>query len=409
MVVLSPSLMKLFRITREVREAKERAIVQRAMVAAVWRRLLQSCFCASIPHPRGLRARVWVRRCPRHIKSTLESELARKVLPPEQLHAISAAALESLGHNVQATVKGTAAIYMASPAKVRDALAPPGDIDLAIRGLEKPADVLSAAVRVKACVAPLLSSRAVHFVLHSNGCTPDFSRRRVADQRVSWAKGATLPLLCWLHPKPIYGHRGEEVWLARVGLSICYQSAPLLLPLLDLAAETTPPWDTGRRENVVAVVGGVRAYTLLSCVHANLRMLFDETGARPWEAKKVAKRLRTTIVLAISLWRGSPEVLSEVGEWLEATLRLEADPRAKLRYLLHNPPHTVRRPRGLGEQEWRDSALRALVVAIRCMTRRFHNAPPTASQTGLDRHLGMLQIVVCSWREAVALIRQDDE
>ena len=183
----------------------------------------------------------------------------------------------------------------------------------------------------------------------------------------------------------------------------------MLLPLLDLAAETTPPWDTGPREDVVAVVGGVRAYTLLSCAHANLRMLFDETGARPWEAKKVAKRLRTTIVLAISLWRGSPEVLSEVGEWLEATLRLEADPRAKLRYLLHDPPHTVRHPKGLGEREWRDSALHALVVAIRCMTRRFHNTPPTATQIGLDRHLGMLQIVVCSWREAVALIRQDDK
>ena len=115
------------------------------------------------------------------------------------------------------------------------------------------------------------------------------------------------------------------------------------------------------------------------------------------------------MVLAVSLWRGSPEVLSEVGDWLEATLRLEADPRAKLRYLLHDPPHTARRPRGLGEQEWRGSALRALVVAIRCMTRRFHNAPPTASQTGLDGHLEMLQIVVCSWREAVALIRQDDK
>ena len=328
MVALSPSLMKLFRIAGEVRETKDRAIVQRTMLAAMWRRLLQSFFCASIPHPRGLRARVWVRRCPRHIKSTLETELARKVLPPDQLHAIAAAALQSLGRSVQATVKGTAAIYMAAPRPVRDALAPPCDLDIAIRGLAKPADVLSAAMRVKARVAPLLSSRVLNFILNANGCSPDFCRKRVADQRVTWANGATLPLVCWLHPKPIYGHRGEEVWLARVGLSICYRSAPLLLPLLDLAAETTPPWDTGRRENVVAVVGGVRAYTLLSCAHANLRMLFDETGARPWEAKKVAKRLRTTIVLAISLWRGSPEVLSEVGEWLEATLRLEADPRA---------------------------------------------------------------------------------
>ena len=69
----------------------------------------------------------------------------------------------------------------------------------------------------------------------------------------------------------------------------------------------------------------------------------------------------------------------------------------------------MRRPRGLGEQGWRDSALRALVVAIRCMTHHFHNTPPTASQVGLDRYLGMLQIVVCSWREVVVLIRQDDK
>ena len=180
--------------------------------------------------------------------------------------------------------------------------------------------------------------------------------------------------------------------------------------LLDLAAETKPPQDTCLREDAVAVVGGVRVYTLSSCVHANLRMLFDETGARPWEAKKAHKRMRATVVLAIWMWRGSPEVLSEVGDWLEATLRLEADPRAKLRYLLHDPPpSTVRRPRGLDGQEWRDSALRALVVATRCMTRRFHNSPPTAPQVGLDRHLGVLQIVVCSWREAVALIRRDDK
>ena len=351
--------------------------------------------------------RVRLPRCPWNIKSTLETELARKVLPPEQIHAIAAAALESLGHNVQAIVKGTAAIHLATPRTVRDALAPPGDIDLAIRGIERPADVLSAAMRVKTCVAPLLSSRAVHFVLRSNGCNPDFSRRRVADQRVYWEKGATLPLLCWLHPKPIYGHRGEEVWLARVGLSICYRSAPLLLPLLDLAAETTPPQDTDRREDAVTVVGGVRVYTLSSCVHANLRMLFDETGARPWEAKKIHKRMRATIVLAVSLWRGSPEVLSEVGDWLEATLRLEADPRAKLRYLLHDPPpSTVRRPRGLDGQEWRDSALRALVVALRCMTRRFHKASAIPAHAG---HIGMLKIAVCSWREAVALIRQDDK
>ena len=155
MVVLSPSLMKLFRIAREVRETKERAIVQRTVLAAVWRRLFQSFFCASIPHPRGLRARVWVRRCPRHIKSTLETELARKLLPPEQLHAIAAATLQSLGRNVQTTMKGTAAIYLAAPQPVRDALAPPNGIDVAIRGLEKPADVLSAAMRVKPCVAPL--------------------------------------------------------------------------------------------------------------------------------------------------------------------------------------------------------------------------------------------------------------
>ena len=77
----------------------------------------------------------------------------------------------------------------------------------------------------------------------------------------------------------------------------------------------------------------------------------------------------------------------------------------RLRYLLHDKPQSVRRPRGLGEQGWRDSALRALLVAIRCMTRRFHNTPPTATQAGLDEHLGMLEIVVCSWREAVALIR----
>ena len=161
--------------------------------------------------------------------------------------------------------------------------------------------------------------------------------------------------------------------------------------------------------SLLSLEGGVRAYTLLSCAHANLRMLFDETGARPWETKKAHKRMRATIVLAVSLWRGSPAVLNEVGDWLEATMRLEADPRAKLRYLLHDPPHTVRRPKGLGEREWRDSALHALVVAIRCMTRRFHNTPPTTSQVGLDRHLGMLQIVVCSWREAVALIRQGEK
>jgi hypothetical protein len=410
MVVLSPSLTKLFRIARDVRETKERALVQRALAAAVWRRLLQSFFCASVPPPRGLRVRVRLPRCPWNIKSMLETELARKVLPPEQLHAIAAAALESLGRNVQATVKGTAAIHLATPRTIRDALAPPGDIDIAIRGLENPADVLSAAMRVKTCVAPLFSSPAVHFVLRSNGCSPDFSRRRVADQRVIWEKGATLPLLCWLHPRPIYGHRCEQVWLARVGLSICYGSAPLLLPLIDLAVETEPPRQTDRREEVAAVVEGVRAYTLLSCVHANLRMLFDETGAKPWEAKKAHKRMRASVVLAIWMWRGSPEVLSEVGDWLEATLRLEADPRAKLRYLLHDPPpSTVRRPRGLDGQEWRDSALRALVVAIRCMTRRFHKTSDTPSQAGLDMHIGMLKIAVCSWREAVALIRQDDK
>ena len=268
-------------------------------------------------------------------------------------------------------------------------------------------------MRVKARVAPLLSSRVVNFILDANGCSPDFCRKRVADQRVTWAEGATLPLLCWLHPKPIYGHRGEKVWLARVGLSICYGSAPLLLPLIDLAVETEPPRQTDRREEVAAVVAGVRAYTLLSCVHANLRMLFDETGARPWEAKKSHKRMRTTVVLAVWLWRGSPEVLHDVRDWLQATLRLEAnaarDPRAKLRYLLHDPPHTMRRPKGLGEQEWRDSALRALVVALRCMTRRFHRSPATATQPAFDMHLWILEIAWCSLRESVAQLREYDE
>ena len=409
MLTLSVSLMKLFKIAREVRDTKERAAVQRTSSAALWCQRLQSFFRASVPHPRGLRVRVRLKRCPWHVRNALATNLARKMLPPEQVHVIATAALQCLDPNVLATVKGTAAIYMASPKKVRDVLAPPGDIDIAIRGLKNPADVLSAALQVKECVAPLLSSRAVYFMLRANGCSPDFSRRRIADQRVLWEKGATLPLVCWLHPKPIYGQRREEVWLARIGLSICYGTAPLLVPLLDLAAETEPPRQTHRHEEVVAVFEGVRAYTLLSCVHANLRMLFDETGARPWEAKKAHKRLRMTIVLAVSLWRGSPEVLSEVGNWLDATMRLEREPRAKLRYLLHDSPHAIRRPRGLGEQEWRNSALRAFVVAICCMTRRFHRTPATATQKSVDMYIWMLEIAWWSWRESVAHLREFHE
>ena len=406
MVVLSPSLMNLFAVAREVREMKENASVQRVLFVATWRRLLQCLARAVVPHPRGLCLRVRLPRCPWRVKAAMEADIARKVLPPAQLRAIAGAALESLGPDLQGTIKGTAAIYLGSPEATRRALAAPGDVDIAIRGLAKPADVLSAAMRVKARVAPLLSSRAVLFILHASGCSPDFQRQRVADQRVVWADDATLPLLCWLHPRPIYGHRGEEVWLARVGLSIRYRSAPLLLPLLDLAAETKLPWDTDRREEDVTFVGGLRTYSLLSCAHANLRMLFDETGARPWEAKKAQKRIRTTVFLAVSLWRGSPQVLLVVGGWLEATLQVETyaaiDPRTKLQYLLREPSPTVPHPEVCDQEGWRDSALCSLVVAIRCMVRRFHKTLAAATQVAIDAHLGVLQLAVCSWREAVA-------
>jgi hypothetical protein len=159
MAVSPASLTKLFLIARDACEANESATIQRALLVGALRQLLHSFFCAAMPHPRGLCYRVRLPRCPWHVKSRLETDLARKMLPPDQLHAIAGAALESLGPNVQATVKGTAAIYLASPRPVRDALEAPVDLDIAIRGLAKPADVLSAAMRVKERVAPLLSSR----------------------------------------------------------------------------------------------------------------------------------------------------------------------------------------------------------------------------------------------------------
>jgi hypothetical protein len=106
------------------------------------------------------------------------------------------------------------------------------------------------------------------------------------------------------------------------------------------------------------------------------------------------------------MWRGSAQVLLEVGGWLEATLQVEThaalDPRTKSRYLLREPSPTVPHPKLCDQEGWRNSALRSLAVAIRCMVRRFHKTLDAATQTAIDAHLGMLQLAACSWREAVA-------
>ncbi len=52
-------------------------------------------------------------------------------------------------------------------------------------------------------------------------------------------------------------------------------------------------------------------------------------------------------------------------------------------YLLHDPCR-VRLPAVRGEEEWRRSTLRALVVALRCMMRRFHVREPEAGDTWED-------------------------
>ena len=128
-----------------------------------------------------------------------------------------------------------------------------------------------------------------------------------------------------------------------------------MLPLIDLAAETRPPQVASFREEVLALIEGVQAYTLQSCVQWTLRMLFDETGARPWEARNANKTLRATVALAASLWRGSRDGPLDVGDWLETTLQIEINaahnPRAKLRYLLHGLPPCAPRPKAVGEME----------------------------------------------------------
>ncbi len=230
---------------------------------------------------------------------TLEKTLGPKIMPPPQLRSVARAALTAIGPDVDAAIKGSGAIYLClRGAPQRGALLRPGDLDIAIAGMRDPRAVLAAAQRVKDAVAPLFSARVVRYLLRLHGCSPDTLRRRVADQPVSWERGATLPLLAWLHPRPIRGYREEEVWLARVGLSIRCGRAPCLLSLIDLAAETKPPLPGSRREEGLAVVQGVRVRTLQHCAQEHLRMLFDETGGRPWRTKSPEKRLERCVLMA---------------------------------------------------------------------------------------------------------------
>ena len=313
------------------------------------------------------------------------------------LHSVARASMVAIGPEVDAAIKGSCAIYFCMCEAIqRDEIFCPGDLDIAIKGMLNPSDLLAAAQRVKAAVVPLFSARVVRNILRLQGCNPDKVRSKVADQSVSWDHRSALPLLAWLHPWPIRGYRDEEVWLARVGLSIKFGRAPCLLPLIDLVAETKPPLPGRRREEGTAMVQGVFVRSLEHCAQEHLRMLFDETGARPWRAKNASKRLQRCVLMAAWLWRGSRAALSIVFAWLKEAQGSEAafaaSVRGRLVYVLHDAC-TVRLPELRKEEGWRSSNLRELVVALRCMMRRFHVREPEAGDTW-GNYIASMDLVV---------------
>ncbi len=339
-----------------------------------------------------LRTRLRPPRCPLPLKASLEKRLAPMIVDMAGTFELAAAVSGAIRPLATCEVKGSAAVFLglSSLERRRFAHLSPGDLDVALCGVNGAGDVLRCAHEVCSAVRPLLDPHRVMSALAAFRCRFDFARARVADQTVSWAPRDLegLPLLAWLHPRAIVGSRGEEVWLGRVGLSVRRGPFPLLLPFVDVVAEARPPTRSARRpEEGTNVIEGVTFHSSEYCANVHLRMLFDETGSQPWKTKSPQARLQRCALLCCKLWVGDPRVISETVLWIDRAVdeevRFAASARGRLQYLLRKrrciAPLNIR-----GVPAWKESPLRALVAGLTSMIRRFQreHGMPKADEEG---------------------------